>query len=96
MITTTQQQQNKHQKLWKVISIAIIVLYFWIYSVFLDLTYCFCNHIVLMKLCCIRIFSLAFPNCDIFILCHAEFGLVQANEVVFQLVPHLSALLGHI
>ena len=40
-----------HQKLWIVIIIAIIVLYFWIYYVFLDLTWCFCNHNVLMKLC---------------------------------------------
>ena len=43
-----------HQQLWNVIIIAVIVLYFWIYNVLLDLTWYYCNHIVLMKLYCIQ------------------------------------------
>ena len=42
------QQQKSQQKPWNVINNAVIVL-FWIYNVFLDLTWYYCDHIVLMK-----------------------------------------------
>ena len=47
-----------YQQLWNVIITAIIVLYFWIYNVFLDLTWHFCNNIVLMNYIAYRIPSL--------------------------------------
>ena len=37
------------KQLWNVIIIAVIVLYFWICNVFLDLSWYFCNHIVLLQ-----------------------------------------------
>ena len=40
-----------------VIITAAIILCFWIYNVFLDLTWYFCNHIVLIKLCCMSLAS---------------------------------------
>ena len=52
----------------------------------------FCNHVVLMKLCCIENLS---PASQI-ISCHAEFGLALANEVMLWSIPHLSALLRHV
>ena len=36
------------KQIWNVIIIAVIVLYFWICNVFLDLSWYFCNHIVLL------------------------------------------------
>ena len=33
---------------------------------------------------------------NLFIVCHAEFGLAQADKVVLHPVPHLSALLKHV
>ena len=50
-----QQQQNKPSTTPECSCyLAVIVLYFWIYNVFLYLTWYFCNHIVLMKLCSIQ------------------------------------------
>ena len=42
---------------------------------FLDLTWYFCNHVVLMKLFCMWNSVPSKPNGDLFIACHTEFGL---------------------
>ena len=72
---TINNNRLSHPQLWNVIITAVIVLYFWIYNVFLDLTLYFYNHIVLMKLCCIYNSVPSKPNEDLFITRHAEFGL---------------------
>ena len=64
------------QQLWNVIIIAVIVLYFWIYR---DLTWYFCNHIVLLKLCCIQNSVPSKPNGDLSIVCNVEFGLNKSH-----------------
>ena len=43
---TINNNRISQQQLWNAINIAVIVLYFWIYNVFLDLTWYFCNHVL--------------------------------------------------
>ena len=52
------------------ITIAAIVLYFWICTIFLDLTWHFCNHIVLLMLCCTQNYLTSKSNGDLSIVCH--------------------------
>ena len=43
--STINNNRISQQQLWNAINIAVIVLYFWIYNVFLDLTLYFCNNL---------------------------------------------------
>ena len=65
-----------HPQLLNAISIAIIVLYSWIYS---DLTWYFCNHIELINLCCIQNPILSKPNSNLLIA-------IMTNLVVHRLM----------
>ena len=60
-----------HPQLLNAISIAIIVLYSWIYR---DLTWYFCNHIELINLCCIQNPFLSKPNSNLLIAYHDKYG----------------------
>ena len=49
-----QQQQQQHQPTTQQCNYsATLAPYFWIYNVFIDLAWYFCNHVLLMKLSCI-------------------------------------------
>ena len=43
---TITNNRISQEQLWNAINIAVIVFYFWIYNVFLDLTWYFCNHVL--------------------------------------------------
>ena len=44
-LTITNNRISQEQ-LWNTINIAVIAFYFWIYNVFLGLTWYFCNHVL--------------------------------------------------